>query len=129
MGKEANESDMSTEEYKYINTEYICDIADGDNDFVAEIIGNCLETLGPNMKQLSEAIATSDQKTTIFLTHKLKGSFRFIGCNEEGNLIEQMENLAVSSSDTVRIKEIMQKVLANFNNIENELAHFLKSIS
>ncbi|MBS1780823.1 MAG: Hpt domain-containing protein [Bacteroidetes bacterium] len=116
-------------DYKYIDLEYIYDMADGDNDFMVEIIGNFLEAMGPNMQKLYDAIATNDRESIIFLAHKLKGSFRFVGCNREGAMMEQIEELIGSDVDISEIKKIADMVGDQFNNIQNELIQFQNSIN
>lgn len=119
---------INRDAYKYINLEYIYDLADGDDEFAVEIIGTCIDTLGANMQKLMEAIDAVNKEAIIFLTHKLKGSLRFIGCNHEGALIEKIEHLAESTFTNSEIANIARIAADRLREIEKELIHFKDSI-
>jgi Signal transduction histidine kinase len=83
---------VPTRTYRHIDLEYIMELAGGENEFVIEIIESYLETVGPNIRLLRDAVTAQDTDRITFLAHKLKGSFRFIGCNGPGDIMEQIEN-------------------------------------
>lgn len=114
--------------FEYINLEYITEMAEGDDDFVKEIVTNCLESMGPNIIKLSEAINANDIAAVRFLTHKLKGSFRFVGSVTLGNIMEAIETFA--DSDTLNISaEMMDEVNRYYRETERELKMLLDSLA
>lgn len=114
--------------FEYINLEYITEMAEGDDDFVKEIVTNCLESMGPNIIKLSEAINANDIGEVRFLTHKLKGSFRFVGSVTLGNMMEAIETLA--DSDTLIVPTgMLDDVNKYYQETERELKLVLDSIA
>lgn len=116
-------------DYKYINPEYIYDLADGDNDFVVEIIGSFLESIGPNLQKLSVAITNEDKQTTVFLAHKLRGSFKFIGCNDAGETVGQIEDMINRNEPIVGAVPFIDAVEKMYTDIQLELSLFQKEIN
>jgi hypothetical protein len=95
---------------------------------VIEIIESDLETVGPNIRLLSEAVTDYDMDRITFLAHKLKGSFRFIGCTGPGDIMEQIEN-SNSRGDRMRINELMSLVEKEYAGTENELKQVLHELN
>ncbi|MCH5717899.1 response regulator [Niabella hibiscisoli] len=54
------------------NLEYIMELAGGDDEFVIEIIESFIDTAGPNINLLKDAVTGGDEEATKFLAHKLK---------------------------------------------------------
>lgn len=116
-------------DYKYINLEFIYDMADGEEEFVVEIVNNCLEAIGPNLQKLSEAIQAEDKQTTQFLAHKLRGSFKFIGCNNVGETVGQIEDMMKRNEPITGALPLITTAGEKYRDIEQELVLFLKKIS
>ncbi len=114
--------------YQHINLEYIYDIADGEDDFVTEIVNNCLDAIGPNLKKLSAAIADGDEQTTIFLAHKLNGSFKFIGCNEAGDIAALIEEKMKNNAPVSAALTLNNDLCERYKGIERELVLFLNEL-
>lgn len=114
--------------YQYIDLEYIYDLADGDNDFAVEILTGCIETIGPNMKKLAEAVKANDEEAALFLTHKLKGSFRFVGCNADGDTVEEMEKLLEAKAGIDEVSRLLAVIEARYVEIEKELQQALAEV-
>ncbi len=113
-------------DYKYINLEFIYDMADGEDEFVVEIVNNCLEAIGPNLQKLSEAIQAEDKQTTQFLAHKLRGSFKFIGCNDIGETVGQIEDMMKRNEPIAGALPLITTAGEKYRDIEQELVLFLK---
>lgn len=116
-------------DYKYINLEFIYDMADGEEEFVVEIVNNCLEAIGPNLQKLSEAIHAEDKQTTQFLAHKLRGSFKFIGCNEAGETVGQIEDMMKRNEPIADALPLIATAVDKYKDIEQELVLFINEIS
>lgn len=113
--------------YKHINLEYILELAGGENEFVAEMIETYLETVGPNIRLLRDAVAANNAESITFLSHKLKGSFRFIGCTEPGDMMEEIENNHEQGNLT-RILELLRTVEEEYAGTEEELKQVLSTL-
>lgn len=113
--------------YKHINLEYIQELAGGENEFVIEMIETYLETVGPNIGLLRDAVTANDTGTVTFLSHKLKGSFRFIGCTEPGNMMEEIEHHQEQGNLT-RMLELLQAVEEEYAGTEEELKQVLSTL-
>jgi len=83
---------MSSDSYAYINLEAINDIADGDSEFIREIITNYGETVSNSLEGLSEAISGADAERIVFFAHKLKGSYAFVGADQLHGLVQEIES-------------------------------------
>lgn len=116
-------------EYKYINLEFIYDMADGEEEFVVEIVNNCLEAVGPNLQKLSEAIQAEDKQTTQFLAHKLRGSFKFIGCNEAGETVGQIEDMMKRNEPVATTLPLILIIKEQYKEIEQEIVLLLEKIT
>jgi len=112
--------------YNHIDLEYIFDLADGDKEFAVEIISSFLENTAPQLESLSAAIQQNDEKEIAFVTHKLKGTFRFIGCKQAGDMLEQIEKEPIKPDEGY--KELISAIKANYLQIEEELKDALKNL-
>lgn len=115
---------IGSNQYKHINLEYISELAGDDNEFIVEIITNYLDTVGPNTNLLYDAVVANDKETIKFLAHKLKGSFRFIGCEELGVIMEQIEN-SIRQAETTDMLDAVNKIKDGYLNTETELKQVL----
>lgn len=96
--------------YKFINLEYINEIADGENEFIVEIITKYIETVGPTVKKMADAVNANDAENAAFYAHKLKGSFGFVGCEDLANSASHIEqNASGQLQDTTQHLEKIQK--------------------
>lgn len=114
--------------YRYISIDAINEMADGEKDFIADILNNCLETMGPNIHILQDAVRGNDTQSVLFQAHKLKGSFRFIGANEIASLMEQTENETKAAGITDKVKELTEDAAELYKIIEQEILHMAANL-
>jgi HPt (histidine-containing phosphotransfer) domain-containing protein len=112
---------MSSDKYQYVNIEAINDIADGDPEFIKEIIGNYFNTVSNSIQGLEEAIKEPDTEKIIFFAHKLKGSFGFIGAD---TLTRMAIDIETNATDT----EALQSKIADLINLSELVETELKAI-
>ena len=117
---------MSSDNYKHINLEAINDIADGDAEFVREIIGNYLSTISDSIRGLNEAVADDNAERIVFFAHKLKGTFAFIGADSLQNLAMDME---ANPTDVAALKIKISELIATTAEAEAELRMVLKGLA
>lgn len=91
---------MNNTHYKYINLEYLYEVADGDIDFVKEIITDYLSKVPDQFKQLGKVASEGDLEAIKFVVHKMKSSFQFMGVQSLVDYSQQIEN----APDESRIK-------------------------
>jgi HPt (histidine-containing phosphotransfer) domain-containing protein len=101
---------MNEERYKYISFEYINDLADGDENFMEELIETYLTSIPKNLIQLHAVVEAKDQRQVAMYAHKLKGSFNFLGCKAGGERLSQIENTIMDQPDYVIVKGLLREV-------------------
>ncbi len=114
--------------YQHISIDAINEMADGEKDFIADILNNCLETMGPNLQMLQDAVRGNDTQSVLFQAHKLKGSFRFIGANEIASLMEQTENETKAVGINGKVKELTDGAAELYKVIEEEIRHMAANL-
>jgi HPt (histidine-containing phosphotransfer) domain-containing protein len=109
-------------EYKYINLEYLYEVADDDTDFVKEIIDDYLNKMPGQFAELENAVGKDDQESTKFIAHKMKSSFHFVGAQILVELAQQIENaetdthLEVYARNIGLMKPVLEQVLVELKH-------------
>lgn len=116
---------MSSDKYEYVDLDAINDIADGDAEFLKEIINNYFATVSDSIKGLNEAINDHNEERIIFFAHKLKGSFGFVGATVLQQLVMDIET---PSADINDIRSKFAKMMTMADKAENELKMILDSL-
>lgn len=114
---------MSNNKYSYINPECLYELGDGEDEFVKEIIGDVLKLVPESIDMLKQATESNNEKDIIFYAHKLKGTFRFIGCNELGDLMEQVEKQDLSTEEN---QALVNKMIEGYGKAEVEFNDLLQ---
>lgn len=91
---------MNNSNYTHINLEYLYEVADGDADFMKEIINDYLSKVPDQFDQLLEVAAAGDNEAVKFIVHKMKSSFQFMGVQSLVDMAQQIEN----APDEVRME-------------------------
>ncbi|MES2701261.1 MAG: Hpt domain-containing protein [Bacteroidota bacterium] len=113
---------MSAEQkYEHINLEYINEMADGDNEFLVQIIANYLSSIPDTRDKLVAAADTADYKQCIFYAHKLKGTFQFIGCFQLAGMFEEIEELSHGAHGIDRVRQLVAEIVKISAAITTEL--------
>src|SRR6186713_3458449 len=118
---------MNTDSYTYINLEYLYQIADGENDFVIEMITDYVNQIPSQFGDLQTTLTSGDLKQTGFIAHKMKSSFQFMGVQqlvEASSMIEQLSAENATEKVIAQV-ELMKPLLAN---VLVELNHKLASL-
>ncbi|MGE9313823.1 response regulator [Niabella sp. CJ426] len=127
LEKWAAELKESYDTHNSINLQYITELACGENEFIIEIIESYLETVGPNIEALNKASLAGDKNAIAFLSHKLKGTFRYIGSEEPAKLVEWIEQYNKENNLT-GIPELISSVKSFYAKSEVELKQALASL-
>lgn len=116
---------MNNKQFKHINTQYLFELGDNDPDFVKDIVGDLLVAVPESIHNIEAAISVSDNDAIVFLAHKLKGTFRFVGNNTLGDIMERIEKEALSMDE---VSQLMQVVKEGYLLSEKEFKELLQSI-
>ncbi len=112
---------MPGKQYEYIDLDFINAQADGDPDFLVEIVSTFLTTVPANLEKLRAAVDTGNHHDILFYAHKLKGSFNFIGCSQINEMFGLMEQSAVDDANSVPMKSWLTTVVGKAAKIISEL--------
>ena len=115
-------------EYKYIDLEYLNEMADGEDAFTINIISVYLNQIPNDVTALDEAIAAGDDEQIVFYAHKLKGSFNFIGCVQLGVVFDEIEAHVNTQSGLGELPGLIGQVKAEVQEIAVELRDVLDQI-
>jgi len=85
--------------YEYIDLDNISEIADGEREFIEEIVNNYLRTYPGYLDEMDSALQSGNHEKIFFCAHKLKGSFSFIGSAKLASLAEQIEDRCKDKGD------------------------------
>ncbi len=80
--------------YKYINLDYLHEIADGDNEFIVDMIDSFLFQTPDFLENLAQAIVKKDWAEAEKIAHKIKPTVQYVGLhNITDKTIKLHENL------------------------------------
>jgi HPt (histidine-containing phosphotransfer) domain-containing protein len=113
--------------FSHTNLAYIFEISDNDDEFVIDIVQSYLATTPASMQQLVTAVGEYDSEQTLFQAHKLKGSFRFLGCNAIGDMLEELEQHAEQGSLPDAL-EMVQTIARHSEETAEELKIILQDL-
>lgn len=118
---------MNNSHYTHINLEYLYEVADGDADFIKEIITDYLTKVPDQFDQLLVVAEAGDIEAIKFIAHKMKSSFQFMGVQSLIELSQQIEN----APDEMRMelfKQNRERMLPIVDEVLAELKDKLKAL-
>jgi HPt (histidine-containing phosphotransfer) domain-containing protein len=114
--------------YHYVDTEYINEMADGDDEFIVQVIDIYLSTIPLNIQKLVDAAAGTDYAEIIFCTHKLRGSFNFIGGKPLIAALDKIDELCNAQTALPTIRTLANEVVTISAHITSELNDIVRHI-
>lgn len=112
---------MSIEQYKYVNLDAIDAIADGDREFVNEIIENFLSVVHDDVRELNVALEEQNDQNIVFFAHRLKGTFSFVGAEILQKLTEEIQTSAADrqlvSQNVASVNKYLPLVISELTSI------------
>jgi HPt (histidine-containing phosphotransfer) domain-containing protein len=114
--------------YKHIDLGHIYEIAGDDDEFVIEIINNFLVATPKSFEKLITALQSNSADDILFIAHKLKGSFRFIGGFTMGNLMEELEEKCKKAGAIENLNELTFQYRELLLATEAELKNLLSKM-
>lgn len=77
---------------KIVDLTYLNELARGNKEFMAEMIGIFLEHANSNLEDLKKYIKAKDWKEAENICHKMKSSYAYFGVKDLQELMNEMEN-------------------------------------
>lgn len=115
--------------YKLIDLEFINEMADGDDQFVLNIIEVYKVSVPNALQHLKESIATEDAEGVVFYIHKLKGSFYFIGVSKLTEIFTAIEESMLTDDALDKVKEMLPQIEQIIDESTAELKELKQEIS
>lgn len=116
---------MNFDRYQYVDLDAISEIADGDAEFIKEIIGNYVTTVSDSIQGLIDAVNNTNSEKVVFFAHKLKGSFSFVGATGLRALAIEIES---NSLTVMELKTRINEMILLADKVDVELKSILDSL-
>ncbi|MGV3504270.1 MAG: PAS domain S-box protein [Adhaeribacter sp.] len=94
---------------KYINLQYLEEMAEGDQHFIAEILSMFVEQTPRNLEHLQAFSREKDWKGVKALAHKMKSSVVMIGNQELEEIFVNLQLFATSEQQAAQIPELISQ--------------------
>lgn len=107
-------------QYRHINKDHIFELGDNDEEFIKDIIDDIISSVPDSLEKIITATKNENKEDIIFVAHKLKGTFRFAGINELGDIMERIEKTDLSYDE---IRSLVNDVTKSYAEAESELQH------
>jgi HPt (histidine-containing phosphotransfer) domain-containing protein len=101
--------------------EYIYEMADGEDDFSAAILNDCLNKMPGLINDLQSAAIAVNYDDIYFAAHKLKSSLEYIGITRLIPKMFEMEKLCKMRAGIEEIKQIIADILETYNRAKVEM--------
>lgn len=111
---------------RIINMATLQDMADGNTEFIDEMINMFLEDTPDCLAKIEVALTEGDHDTIQRISHKMKPSMGFMGMPKLEATIAEMERKAEGKEDITEIKDLFQSVNAKCEQAFLELKQELK---
>ena len=93
-----------------IDLSYLEEIANGNTDFIVEMIDLFLQQAPESLIQIKEKVARKEFQSVGNLAHKLKPTFAMIGVMTGSKLAEKIEKLTRGGYETEGISELVDEL-------------------
>lgn len=113
---------------QYLNLEYLNEMAEGEDEFLIDIIAVYLTSIPGNLKKLAAAIENHDRANMLFFAHKLKGSFNFIGSAQISAVFNEIEELAELDGSHLKIPPLFAEITRMSDSITAGLQDLLQEL-
>ena len=114
---------------KQVDLQHIYGIAGGEEEFVIEIIHNFLDTSVTRLDKLLADLKSNRSEDLHFDSHKLKGTFRFIGATGLGNIMEDLEKKSAQGMEIENVDKVISEVRERYVTVVGELKEILQTLN
>ncbi|HLN56512.1 MAG TPA: Hpt domain-containing protein [Bacteroidales bacterium] len=117
-------------EYKYINTEYLENVAGGDLEMIREIVDMFREQSDEAYGQMLSLLESGDYNNLGLLAHKVKSSVAIMGMSDLASMLKKFELDAREGKDTASYKSYIQRYREEttlaIHELEDMVENYLK---
>jgi HPt (histidine-containing phosphotransfer) domain-containing protein len=124
MGKESPKFNKPS-----LNLAYLQDIADGNAEFMIEMIDIFLKQTPAYLAEIDEALHVEDWRTVAEISHKIRPTFAFIGADDTKDEMAKIETIARSGKDLEQIAPIFKQVQAASTTLFEKLLFLRKELA
>ncbi len=113
---------------KLTNLNYLNELAEGDTDFVKDMIETFIENTPELIDQMKSELSNSEYLAVGQTAHKIKPTITFMGISSLEELIREIEHKGKNSEDIDSIPSLVQKLENTCNLAYDELKVALETI-
>ena len=114
--------------YQYVNYDFICDMADGDEAFILELINEYNSSITTSVEELKNAIELKNWAGVKFYAHKLKGTFKFIGADATAEIMSMLEGVAETGDVDSTAPHLLNRLMQQLAKIDGDLSRIAQTI-
>ncbi|MFM6954120.1 MAG: Hpt domain-containing protein [Sphingobacteriaceae bacterium] len=108
---------------------YLQDIADGNAEFMIEMMDIFLKQTPEYLVQIEQALVLEDWQTVAEIAHKIRPTFAFIGADETKEQMARIETLARSGKDLAEIAPIFKQTHSASSELFEKLRLLRKELA
>ena len=112
-----------------LNLENISPIIRNDADTLAEFLELFIHSTKEDLDKLSSAIILMDVELIHGYAHKLKSSFRNVGAQASGDLLQKVEDLCGHSPSQQQLAGLVRDIIHHYQQIKEEVARRMPKIA
>lgn len=105
-----------------LNLDIISPIIRNDADTLAEFFELFIHSTKEDLDKLSSAVILMDVALIKGYAHKLKSSFRNIGAQSSGDVLQKIENLCEQSPSQQQLAGLVREIIHHYQQIKEEVA-------
>ncbi len=115
--------------YKYINLDYLQELSDGDDDFIKDMIHTFLVNVPNYIHDFRKLKFSKDCEGMQSFAHKSKATFMFMGLESLSHDAALIEKKCKEGHLDVEVEELLNKMEPAFLTVVRELQDALKNIA
>lgn len=115
-------------DYKFIDLNYLNDLALGSKDFIEDMISSFLKNTPESIVRMETALVKSDWEQIGKIAHKVKTSFTFMGMEGTVTQAKTLQDFGLKGSNLEDIPGLISDIKEAYNNAEAELNVELTSL-
>ncbi|MEZ4688127.1 MAG: response regulator [Bacteroidia bacterium] len=96
---------------------YLQNIADGDQEFVNEMVAVFRDEVPEELQKLKAAVHQKDSQTAAFFVHKLRSRIRVFGLNDYKILADRLEPMLKTGEDWVTASRLCRQLIRGLESI------------
>ncbi len=114
---------------QFLNLESISPIIRNDAETLAEFLGLFLQSTKEDLDKLSSAVILMDVNLVKGYAHKLKSSFRNIGAQSSGDILQRIEDMCAEEPVQQQLASLVRDIIHHYQLIKEEVNHRVAKIA